>query len=413
MITTRRILRIIARLNTGGPAIHTVLLTAGLQEGRWQSRLATGLVDPGEGDMRYFAESHHVVPIIVPGLGRSVKLSGDVRAFVALFRLMWREKPDIIDTHTTKAGALGRAAGLLYNLLAPLGRRRRARLVHTFHGHLFHGYFSAPITRMLVWGERILARFSDRIITVSEAVRDDLVHRYRICPVDKVSVVSLGFDFAWTAQVDEWTGSLRREFAVGPSAIVVGIVGRLTDIKNHTLLFSAISRMKRDNIVTLVLGDGELRAELEAAVQMLDLGREVVFTGWQRDPARMFADLDIVCLTSRNEGTPVALIEAMAAGRPFVATHVGGVVDLMVGEPAGQSAGFDVYANGILVPPDAPDALAAALTYLIDRADLRRAMGAVGQAAVLKRFGKERLLDEMETIYGRLLEDDEVNGCGR
>ena len=119
MTTTRRILRIIARLNTGGPAIHTVLLTAGLQEGRWQSRLVTGLVDPGEGDMRYFAESHHVVPIIVPGLGRSVKLSSDLRAFVALFRLMWRERPDIIHTHTTKAGALGRAAGLLSRLCWP------------------------------------------------------------------------------------------------------------------------------------------------------------------------------------------------------------------------------------------------------------------------------------------------------
>jgi glycosyltransferase involved in cell wall biosynthesis len=413
MTTTRRILRIIARLNTGGPAIHTVLLTAGLQEGRWQSRLVTGLVDPGEGDMGYFAESHHVVPIIVPALGRSVKLSSDLRAFVALFRLMWRERPDIVHTHTTKAGAFGRAAGLLYNLLAPLGRRRRARLVHTFHGHLFHGYFSAPVTQVLIWGERILALFSHRIITVSGAVRDELVHRYRICAADKVSVVSLGFDFGWTARIDEWTGSLRREFAVRRSAVVVGIVGRLTEIKNHTLLFSAISRMKRDNIVTLVLGDGELRGDLEAAVRMRDLDREVVFTGWQRDQARMFADLDIVCLTSRNEGTPVALIEAMAAGRPFVATNVGGVVDLMVGEPVAHSAGFGVYANGILVPPEAPDVLAAALTHLIDRADLRRAMGAVGQAAVLKRFGKERLLEEMEAIYCRLLEDDEVNGCAR
>lgn len=413
MTTPRRILRIIARLNTGGPAIHTVLLTAGLQEGRWQSRLVTGLVDPGEGDMGYFAESHDVVPIIVPGLGRSVKLSSDLRAFVTLFRLMWRERPDIIHTHTTKAGALGRAAGLVYNLLAPLGRRRRARLVHTFHGHLFHGYFSAPVTQLLVWGERVLARFSDRIITVSEAVRDALVHRYRICAADKVSVLSLGFDFAWVAQVDEWAGSLRREFAVRPSEVVVGIVGRLTEIKNHALLFSAISRMKRDNIRTLVLGDGELRADLEATVAALHLERSVVFTGWQRDPARMFADLDVVCLTSRNEGTPVALIEAMAAGRPFVATRVGGVVDLMVGEPAEHPAGFELYANGILVPPDAPDALAAALTHLVERADLRRAMGAVGQAAVLKRFGKERLLEEMETIYGRLLEDDEVSGCVR
>jgi glycosyltransferase involved in cell wall biosynthesis len=326
---------------------------------------------------------------------------------------MWQEHPDVIHTHTTKAGALGRAAGLVYNLGAFFARRRRARLVHTFHGHVFHGYFSAPVTQVLIWGERVLALFTDRIITVSDAVRDALVRDYRICSGKKVTVLSLGFDFDWIARVDELTGSLRREFGVRPSSTVIGIVGRLTEIKNHALLFSALSRMKRDNITTLVLGDGEIRADLEATVDALQLGRAVIFTGWQRDPARMFADMDIVCLTSRNEGTPVALIEAMAAGRPFVATKVGGVVDLMVGEPAQHGAGFELYGNGILVPSDAPDVLAAALTHLIERPDLRRAMGAVGQAAVLKRFGKERLLEEMETIYFGLLEGDEVTGCVR
>ena len=404
MTPARRIVRIIARLNTGGPAIHTVLLSAGLHDERWQSRLVTGVVGPDEGDMTYFAHEHGVRPTIVAELGRRPDATADLRAFGTLVALLWRERPDIVHTHTTKAGALGRAAALVYNVAARLSGRRRARIIHTFHGHLFHGYFAAPIARGLVWGERALACFTDRIITVSVSVKADLVKRYRVCADTKVSVVPLGFDFGWVTRLDEQAGVLRREFRVPAGAVVVGVVGRLTDIKNHALLFSALSRMKRDNMRALILGDGELRADLKAMVAELGLGGEVVFTGWHRDPARMFADLDIVCLTSRNEGTPVALIEAMAAGRPFVATQVGGVADLMVGEPSPHPAGFDVYANGILTRPDDPDVLAAALAHLAERPDLRRAMGAVGQAAVLKRFGKERLVEEMEAIYAGLLD---------
>jgi glycosyltransferase involved in cell wall biosynthesis len=400
----RRIVRVIARLNTGGPAIHTVLLSAGLDDERWSSRLVTGVVDAGEGDMTYFAHEHGVRPTVVAELGRRPDPTADLRALGKLVALFWRERPDIVHTHTTKAGALGRAAALVYNAAALLGGRRRARIVHTFHGHLFHGYFSAPVSRGLLWGERALARVSDRIITVSQSVKADLVDRYRVCAEGKVTVVPLGFDFAWVGRLDEQVGVLRREFGVPRGAVVIGVVGRLTEIKNHALLFSALARMKRDNMRALILGDGELRADLEAVVADLCLEGEVVFTGWQRDPARMFADLDIVCLTSRNEGTPVALIEAMAAGRPFVATQVGGVADLMVGEPSPHPAGFDVYANGILTRPDDPDGLEAALTHLAARPDLRRAMGAVGQAAVLKRFGKERLVEEMEAIYAELLD---------
>lgn len=408
-----RVVRVIARLNTGGPAIHTVLLTAELTSTRWRSLLVTGVVDPGEGDMTYFAREHGVRATVVPELGRRVDALSDVRAFLKLVALLWRAEPDIVHTHTTKAGALGRAAAIVYNALAWVRRRPRARIVHTFHGHLFHGYFSAAISSVLVWGERALALFSDRIVTVSDAVRDDLVERYRICPAAKVSVVPLGFDFDWVARVDEHVGELRRAFTVPKGAVVLGVVGRLTEVKNHALLFSALSRMSRDNMRALILGDGELRADLEGMVATLGLEGEVIFTGWQRDPDRMFADLDIVCLTSRNEGTPVALIEAMAAARPFVATRVGGVVDMMVGDPAPDPAGFDVYANGILARPDDPEAMAAALVYLIARPDLRRAMGAVGQAAVLKRFGKERLLEEMEAMYLDLLGDPGEARCAR
>lgn len=398
-----KILRIIARLNAGGPAIHTILLTQGLNGDRFTSRLVTGVVNSTEGDMEYYAEQMKVVPVVIPELGRDPAVGKDLKAFFRLYRLMRAEWPDVIHTHTTKAGILGRLAGLLYNFIARITGRSPAKLVHTFHGHIFHEYFSPFWSRLLVVAEMLLARVTHRIIAVSELVKRDLVERYRICPAGKVTVVSLGLDFSWVNALDDHSGSLRAEYGVSSDAIVIGIVGRLTLIKNHGLLLSSLRLVRRDDVKVFVLGDGELRTKLERSVRDLGLEGSVIFTGWQRDPARIYTDLNIVCLTSRNEGTPVALIETMAAGRPFVATRVGGVPDLMVGEGTKHAEGFEVFANGVLVPPDDPPALASALRYLAERPDLRRAMGSVGQAAVLKRFSKDRMLQEIESIYAELL----------
>jgi glycosyltransferase involved in cell wall biosynthesis len=396
-----KIVRIIARLNTGGPAIHTILLTRALHGERFTSRLVTGVVGPGEGDMRYYAEKQRVVPLVIPELGRAVSPLDDLRALVQLFKVLRRERPDVVHTHTAKAGLLGRLAAIAYNLLAGLAGAPRARIVHTFHGHVFHGYFSPMVSRVLVLAERILAVGTDRVIAISERIREDLVERYRICGPAKVAVVALGLDFGWTGGLDEAAGQLRAAHHVPAGTVGVGIVGRLTDVKNHALLLEAV----RDcpDLRLFVFGDGELRGALEEAARGSGIEDRVLFVGWEREPARIYADLDVVCLTSRNEGTPVALIEAMAAGRPFVATQVGGVPDLMVGEPIEHSEGFAVYGNGILVPSGDARALAAALGYLADRPSLRQAMGVVGQAAVLKRFSAERLVQDVEAVYLQLL----------
>lgn len=404
------VVRIIARLNTGGPAIHTILLTRGLNAERYRSLLVTGVVDPTEGDMGYYAEAMNVVPVVIPELGRRVGIGGLVRAFRRLCGVIWREQPAIIHTHTATAGILGRIGGVLLNVWARLTGRRPAKLVHTFHGHVFHGYYSPMRSRVLVLLERLLARMSHRIITVSEAVKRDLVERYRICPAEKVTVVPLGLDFSWVHRLDEHAGALRSEFGVSRSAVTIGLVGRMTAIKNHALLLAALARLPDDGARVLLIGDGELRSELEQRIQELGLQRRILLTGWQREPAKIYADLDIVCLTSRNEGTPVALIEAMAAGKPFVATRVGGVEDLVVGDGVLHDEGFEVFANGILVPSDDPSALAAALGYLIGRPELRGAMGAVGEAAVMKSFSHDRLLHEMESIYDALLGRGPVEG---
>jgi len=405
-VTVRRpikVLRLIARLNTGGPAIHTILLTRGLSCGRFTSRLVTGVVGAEEGDMMYYSAERGVRPLVLPELGRKLSPLNDLKALRTIYRLVASEQPDIVHTHTTKAGLVGRLAVLLSNAIGRWRGRRPAKLVHTFHGHVFHGYFPKPISLALVTLERALARRTDRVVTVSNAIRRDLVERYRICPAEKATVVPLGFDFRWVSAIPGNAGYLKTKCGVPRGVVTVGVVGRLTGIKNHALLIAAMASMGRNDVWALIVGDGELRATLERAAAESGVGTRVVFAGWQQEPAAIYADLDVVCLTSRNEGTPVALIEAMAAGRPIVATRVGGVPDLMVGAPVAHPDGFEVFNNGILVPPDDARALAAAVAHLADRPALRRAMGAAGRAMAVDRFGKERLFAAMETIYDEVL----------
>lgn len=404
-----KVLRLIARLNTGGPAIHTVLLTEGLNGSRFHSRLVTGVVGPEEGDMGYYAARRGVVPVVIPELGRRIAPWSDLVGLLRILRLLRRERPDIVHTHTAKAGVLGRLAAWLYNASRKLGAGRPAKVVHSFHGHLFRGYFAPWKVRLLLFIERVLARVTDHVVVVSEAIERDVVEVYRICPPAKVSVIRLGLDLGWVEELEHHRGRLRAEFGIPPNGLVIGIVGRLTAVKNHRLFLAAVSRVRRADLYWLVVGDGELRPALETSARALGVGHRVTFTGWVREPARIYADIDVVCLTSRSEGTPVALIEAMAAGRPFVAADVGGVRDLMIGRGCPAEGGFEVFANGILVPPENPIALSSALEFLVERPDLLLSMGQSGREAAPNRYGYRRLLDEMEILYRDLL----VSKAGR
>lgn len=398
-----KVVRVIARLNVGGPAVHTLLLTEGLSAPGFQSLLITGVVSPGEGDMMPFAEERGIRPIVIPELQRNLRPLRDLQAFLKICRVVFAERPDIIHTHTTKAGVLGRLAGLAYNACARLAGRRRAVICHTFHGHLFHGYFPRWVSALLVAGERLLARVTDQIITVSEQMEQELTRVYRICPVGKCAVVPLGLDLSWTRDVPVARGAFKGEVGVGADCLAVGIVGRLTAIKNHELFLRAASGCRVSHLRFLVIGDGERRPMLKQFSDALGLNGRVVFTGWQHDLAKVYGDLDIASLTSLNEGTPVALIEAMAAGVPVVATKVGGVSDLMVGKGTLTADGLEVFANGILVPPERPDLLTAAWEFLAARPELRTAMGLSGKAFVLGTFSVERLIAQMEQMYLDLL----------
>jgi len=384
-----RVARVIARLNVGGPAWHTILLAARMDPARFQTTLITGVVEPSEGDLAFAARERGVTPLVIPELSRAIRPVQDLVAFLKLVRLFRRLRPDIVHTHTAKAGALGRLAALFTRV--PL-------LVHTFHGHVLEGYFSPALTRLFLGIERGLARRTDRIITVSPRLRADLLEM-GIGRPERVEAVPLGLELARFARRPAGPSPLRATLGLAVSAPLLGIVGRLVPIKDHATLFEAMVRLEGAARVAhlVVVGDGELRADLERLAQTLQIAPRVHFLGWRHDLETILNALDVVICSSRNEGTPVSLIEAMAAGVPVLSTAVGGVADL-VGH--GET--------GWLVPPGDPAALASAIGTLLRDPPLRARLAAAGQAVALRRHDVEQLISRMEALYTTLV-NEKVN----
>jgi glycosyltransferase involved in cell wall biosynthesis len=390
------IARVIARLNVGGPAIQAILMTDAFRQKGYRTLLLAGEVPEGEGSMEYLARERNIAPIRIGTLSRRISWHKDLATLWQLIRILRRERPLVLHTHTAKAGTLGRLAALATGV--PVR-------VHTFHGHVFRGYFSPLVTRAFLAVERFLARHTDRIIAISDSQKHELAEVYRIAPAEKISTIPLGFDLGPFLAVTGRDGALRQSLACSTSTFLVGWVGRLTAIKDPDLFLSLAHRLIRDSqnlrdsqgLRFALIGDGELRKHCEDQIQAAGLGQVVSLTGWRQKLNRIYADLDLVALTSINEGTPVALLEAMASGKAFVATDVGGVRDLMAGAPQ-QQDGFAVFENGILVPRDSV-MLARAVTYLMDRPELRQAMGRAGRSFVSAGFSSQRLADDLEALY--------------
>ncbi len=376
-----RVMRIIARLNIGGPAVHVILLTERLGPPAFESRLVCGLIGPQEGDMAYLAEQHGVQPVYVAELGRELSPLRDLCTLFKLWRLMRQFKPDVVHTHTAKAGFVGRLAAWLVRV--PVR-------VHTFHGHVFRGYFGPQKTQMFLRLERLAGRITDKLITISPMLKDELVNEFHIAPAGKFTIVPLGLDLAPFAAAPRYSGAFRAEFGIPEEAPLVGIVGRLVPIKNHELFLAMAARLhaERSEARFVIVGDGELRADLEARVDTLGLAGVVVFTGWQHDLRAVYSDMDTLVISSINEGTPVSVIEALAAGVPVVATAVGGIPDLL---RHGQ--------YGRLVPMDDPAALADAVHAALGDDAPREAL----QQAVLAQYGIERLAGDLAALYRDLL----------
>jgi glycosyltransferase involved in cell wall biosynthesis len=377
-----RVLRVFSRLNIGGPSLHVIHLSAGLADHGFETRLVVGKTDDREGDFHDLAAARGVVVTIIPELGRSIRPWSDLRALFLLYRLMRRERPQIVHTHTAKAGALGRLAAFA---------ARVPVVVHTYHGHVLSGYFSPMVSAFFRNIERALAPATDVLLTVSESVKGDLV-RLAVSPARRVRVLPLGLDLQPLSGVLP-RGELRREAGWSDADFVVGIVGRLVPIKDVDTFIETAARLVEttDAVRFAVVGDGEERARLEARAKSL-LGDRIHFFGWRKDAAAVFGDLDIAVNTSLNEGTPVALIEALAAGRPVVATAVGGTPDLLEGGRFGK-----------LVPVKSPAATAAAIQWALDSPTEAHLMASTGQSVVLAKYSVARLLEDMSSLYRELL----------
>jgi glycosyltransferase involved in cell wall biosynthesis len=399
-----RVVRIIDRLNVGGPAKHVTWLTAGLDPGRFETTLITGVVPESEGDMSYFARAAGVEPIVIEEMGRELSL-GDVVVIFKILRELFRLKPHIVHTHKAKAGAVGRVAATIYKWLTPSALRLRPRelgVVHTYHGHVFHSYYGAAKTRLFIAIERALARFcADRIVAISERQRDEICRSFKVGRFEQFTVIPLGIDFD---EIDSRRGRLRREIGVGADDVLVGVVGRLCEVKNHAMLIESAAKMKAAGAAFVIVGDGHLRAELEAQARAAGLDGSVIFTGFRGDAASLYADFDIAALTSLNEGTPLALIEAMGCGCAAASTEVGGVADLM-GRRRETQDGFTVWDHGVTAPSRDVNAFTNGLTYLIERPRLRREMGERGRAFVSSRLSKGRLVGDIENLYRGLIHD--------
>jgi glycosyltransferase involved in cell wall biosynthesis len=380
-----RILRVIARLNIGGPAIHTILLTKLLSPERFSSTLVTGQVSPSEGDMHYLAEEKNISPHVIPELGREIRWRDDLVALRKLYRLICTLRPTIVHTHTAKAGMLGRFAAKLAGV--PI-------IVHTFHGHVFHSYFSPAKTRLFLWIERILGKLTDTILTVSPKQREEILS-YHIGHHDKVRTIDLGLELQEFVNCHDRRGKLRQELGIDLDVPLIGIVARLVPVKGHTYFLEAAKHLiKRcPQVQCVIVGDGELRNSLEQLTNTLGIRSHIHFLGWRRDLPEIYADLDLVVLSSLNEGSPVALIEAMAAGKPVVAPQVGGISDLVLHEK-----------TGVLVPSKDSYALAQGILQVLALpVQDRVAMGKTGQARVYPKYHITTLVNNIETLYEELL----------
>lgn len=333
-----KIMLVVARLNVGGVALNVIQMAEALQAlPDCDVLLVNGQIGEQEGDMQYLADAAGIPQVVVPSLGRELSPWRDVRTLWTLWRLMRRYQPDVVHTHTAKAGFVGRVAAWL---------ARVPVRVHTFHGHVFSGYFSPRKTQFFLWLERLSATISTRILTLSDALKTELSQTYRVAPPNKLVVIPLGLQLhnSSTPLTD-----FRQQWQLPSDAPMIAVVGRLVPIKNHDLFLRAAQMVhqQRPDVHFVIVGDGEMRPHIERQIAALQLADVVTITGWVSEISAVYQMVDVVTITSDNEGTPVSLIEAIAQQVPVVSTDVGGVRDLFAPDLFGQ-----------LVPPQDAQALA-------------------------------------------------------
>lgn len=381
-----RVLRIIGRLNMGGPAHQAALLSGRrFHPDRYETLLVHGTLAPGEASLADLAEAEGATMSFADELRQPVRPLRDAQALLKLIRLARDFKPDIVHTHTAKAGFLGRQAALAV--------RPRPAIVHTYHGHVLEGYFGAAKAKLYLELERALARVSDLLLGVSQATVDDLV-RLGVAPPERFRVLPLGLDLDPLAGPDEKLRvASRGELGVGAEQILLVFVGRIVPIKRLDLLLRAVAQAREPEprLRLAVVGDGDERPRLERQAAELGIAGDVFFLGYRRELRPIFAAADVAVLSSDNEGTPVSLIEAAAAGLPAVATDVGGVREVVTAD------------TGTVVPRGDIAALASAMVELAADAQRREWCGRAARRRALGRYGADRLLGDIDELYRELV----------
>ena len=386
-----RVMELIARLNVGGPARLLADLAAGLRPPEFNLLTAAGRVGPGETEAAWPEDLPLTrIEALTPVLG-----AGNRRALAEISALLGEVRPAILHTHTAKAGTLGRLAAMLR--LKRIGGRR-LRLVHTFHGHVFSGYFSRMASRLVVAVERRLAALTDRVVVLSPEQAHDLCQVFGVCRPEKIVVLPNGLDTAPFAQARP--GLLRRELGLEAETPLVGFVGRLTAIKDPATILRAIAHIYSAHLA--LAGDGELRQDLQDLAAELGLAGRIHFLGWRSDMASFYADLDLLVLASRNEGLPLVVLEALAAGRPVVSSLVGAVPSLLGAGETPDPGRFALAQRGLVCRPEDPTGLAAAMEWAIAHKDAALDLARAGQAHVASHHSREAFVAAHAALYRQL-----------
>lgn len=393
-----RVLRIINRFNLGGPTYNAAYLTKYL-DSKYETLLVGGAKDPTEANSDFIVHNLGINPVIVPEMQRAISIQLDWIAYHKIKKIIKDFNPDIVHTHASKAGALGRLAA--HHAGVPV-------ILHTFHGHVFDAYFGSAQANFYKMVERVMAKYSTQIIAISEQQKDDLVNKYRICPTEKVEIIKLGFDLSkFQDNQEEKRTYFRQKYQIDDDEIAIAITGRLVPIKNHSMFVDVVKRVlmqTNKKVRFFIVGDGEERLNIEHKLMDNNIAfcdalkeitpKPVTFTSWQKDVDVVNAGVDVVVLTSLSEGTPVSLIEAQASNKPIVTTNVGGISNIVLPDK-----------TALLAETDDSETFANHLLSIIENQQLRFEMSQHGWNFVRDKFHYTRLVNEMDALYTKLLEN--------
>ena len=384
-----KVLHIITRLDTGGSAENTLLTCIGLNKNNYEITLASGAAFSPKNELKKEAENNGVKFVIIPELVYWIAPLKEIISFCKIFMLIKKERFDIVHTHTSKAGILGRLAAKLAGV--PI-------IIHAPHGHIFYGYYNSFLTGIFIIVEKIAAEFTDKIITLTEKGVEEHV-KFGIAPENKFIAIHSGIraDKFFSEPVD--INNKRNQLGIPQNSLLIGTAGRLVPIKGHKYLMQAMSQInKKLNVILLVIGDGYLRENLEQQAKQSGISNRIKFLGFRNDIAEILSILDIFILPSINEGMGRTLVEAMFLSKPIIATNVGGIPDLVKNDK-----------SGILVPPKDPTAIANAIQQLLENKTLAKEMGKTGREIVKNEFTEKTMVEKIDKLYNDLLKEKQKN----